>query len=85
MSQASVLKQAREKAGLTQFELAKKMGLVGRGGLQHISNWERGCQGIPKKRVREFSRATGCTVESIIDVKVDDYRSQLQKEICEPV
>jgi transcriptional regulator with XRE-family HTH domain len=48
--------QAREEAGLTQAELATRIGLRHP---QSISNYERGETEVPAKRLRAIAEATG--------------------------
>lgn len=46
---------ARERAGMTQAELARQIGLAD---AQSVSNYERGRSEVPRERLRRISAAT---------------------------
>lgn len=50
------IKAAREESGLTQSQLAERLGL---GHSQSISNYERGATEVPQKRLRRIAEITG--------------------------
>lgn len=47
---------AREQAGLTQVELAQRIGLAD---AQSVSNYERGRTDVPRQRLRRIAAVTG--------------------------
>lgn len=53
MNLSTHLLEAREKKGLTQKELASKLGIVS---AQLISNWERGLCTPPIKKISKLSK-----------------------------
>lgn len=62
-----ILKQAREKAGLSQGELAKELGYSSP---QLISNVERGLCSVPLKKARDFCRLTGMAQKDLRNILI---------------
>jgi transcriptional regulator with XRE-family HTH domain len=58
------IKQAREEAGLSQTELADRIGLRHP---QSISNYERGETEVPGKRIRRIAEVTGRPLSFFLD------------------
>jgi transcriptional regulator with XRE-family HTH domain len=68
MGLGEMLKQAREKAGLTQEQLAEKTGLP----VGSIRNWEQGHR-VPRLNVVPvLARAVGIPVEKLLVAMVDE-------------
>lgn len=61
-SPGEILKSAREKSGMAQGELAKKMGYSSP---QFISNWERNLCSLPAKKAALFCQLTGMKSEAM--------------------
>lgn len=59
-SNGEILREARDKANMSQGELAKKMGYSNP---QFVSNWERDLCGLPAKKAALFCRLTGMSSE----------------------
>lgn len=58
------LEQARTAAGLTQEELAKKIGVS----RISVGNWERGVKNISRKHFLAFLEATGFSEDEMIPI-----------------
>lgn len=57
-----IIKDMRKKAGLTQMELAKKLGVV----QSAVATWESG-EGYPAaSRLIEIAAALNCTVDDLL-------------------
>lgn len=76
MTEAQFVKEAREKAGLTQGQVAKKLKYTSP---QFISNVERGKCFLPLKKVRPFCKVTKADLFKYIDIKADHAASQIHK------
>lgn len=72
-----MFKLEREKAGLTQAELAGKLGVDN----QFISNIERGICPLPPKHFKVLSRMLDIPVEKFIDYNVERYVARMKKQI----
>lgn len=59
------IKERREKLGLTQFELAQRMGYTSKAAVCKV---ERGDDNITMERIIRFSRALNCTESYLIGV-----------------
>lgn len=70
------LKAIREKAGLAQGELAKKMGY---GSPQFVSNWERGLCSLPAKKAPLFCQLTGHNPKDLLDLLVKEEKRKIAK------
>lgn len=56
------LKAARLAAGLSQYQLAEKVGCS----QHHISRWENGERGPSAKSLKKLANALGCKMEDLI-------------------
>ena len=67
----------REKAGLTQLELSRLVGVTE----STIQNWESGRTGTDHiERIIRFCKALNCRVEDLIE----DMNQSLEKPVAEP-
>ena len=64
------LKHYRQKAGLTQPELAEKVGISHRT-LQDYEQGQKPLEGARALTVLKMARILGCTVEDLIDPKAE--------------
>ena len=71
-----MLKQLREKKGLTQADVAKRLGF---GNAQFVSNIERGLAKLPVKHFKKVAALYGVPVERLIDLKLKQTEIQLKK------
>lgn len=75
------LKAARESAGLTQMEVADKLGYSTS---QFISNWERGLSAPPLKVIKSLAGLYGIPMEEIFDcileITIAETESNLRKQ-----
>ena len=67
---AQAVKDAREKAGLSQEKLAKQLGYKHG---QFINNIEKGKCSLPHAKLRKFIELTECNPEKMIDALEKDY------------
>ncbi|MCE3009780.1 MAG: helix-turn-helix transcriptional regulator [Proteobacteria bacterium] len=72
------LKNKREAQGLTQSDVAKRLGY---GSPQFISNIERGISSVPLKSLKTLVEMYGVSPEEIIDVFLEEKKSQLLKAL----
>ncbi|PCI27029.1 hypothetical protein COB52_05535 [Candidatus Kaiserbacteria bacterium] len=70
------LKGAREKAGLTQGQVAKEFGFTT---AQFISNLERGLVSLPAKHIQPLSALYGVKAEKFVDEIVNAYRKRVHR------
>lgn len=70
------LREMREKKGLTQAQVATKLGY---GSPQFISNIERGVSRVPLKSLKSFIDLYELPTNDVIDFLLDEKRKQLQK------
>jgi transcriptional regulator with XRE-family HTH domain len=70
------LKRLREKAGLTQEELAEELGIT----RQSVSKWELGINEPDLPTVRALCRILNCTYDELLD----EEKVAKQKEVGEP-
>lgn len=68
----NALKDYRKKAGLTQPELAEKVGISHRT-LQDYEQGQKPLEGARAITVLKMARTLGCTVEDLIDPDVAEY------------
>lgn len=73
----STIKLARKSRGMTQAELAKKVGMH----LQFISNIERGICLIPPKKVKKFSKTLHIWTNTLIADLRKDWIAKLDKKL----
>ena len=72
----ALLKEGRMKAGLTQRQLAEKLGYTSP---QYVSNWERGRVAPPVYILPKVARATKVNAETIQKILVE-HTTQKYKE-----
>jgi transcriptional regulator with XRE-family HTH domain len=75
-SMGDTLKAFREKTGMAQGELAKKLGYASP---QFVSNWERGICGIPFKKAPVFCKMTGMKVSSMKELLLENERERIER------
>lgn len=73
---SEILKQAREKSGLSQSELAKKLGYTS---AQFVSNWERGVCTIPPKKAALFCRFTGMNPGELKNILMSEASKKVDR------
>jgi transcriptional regulator with XRE-family HTH domain len=74
---AGFLKEKRISAGLTQSEVAQKMGYSSP---QFVSNWERGLANPPVFVLRDLTKMYKVSADSMFDILVEDVKSELHRE-----
>ena len=74
---AEYLKERRMQAGLTQSEVAKKLGYSSP---QFVSNWERGLANPPIFVLRDLTKMYKVPVDQMFDLIVEDFKLELQRE-----
>lgn len=72
------LKQIREEKGITQKELAHACRFEQ---AQSISNIERGNCKLPEHHFATFSRLLGVPLDTMIEIRTNDYRAELTKTL----
>lgn len=72
----NILEAARTSAGLTQRELATKMGYSNP---QFISNWERDRCGLPHKKAALFCKITGMKTADMRKILTDAAADKVGK------
>lgn len=72
------LKQKRQDKGLTQSDVALKMGY---GSPQFISNIERGISQVPIKALRSLIEIYGISPEEIVEVLIQEKRELILKQL----
>lgn len=75
----AILRNAREKKGLSQHEMALKMG-YSKG--QYVSNWERGVCGIPANQEIAFCRITGMKPSEMEEILIRDAISKIKSRMA---
>lgn len=76
MELSNFLLKAREDKGLTQKQLADKLGIAS---AQLISNWERGLCAPPLKKLNSLSNALGIQFDPTFDL-VMKYKSLVARQ-----
>ena len=71
-----VLRKAREKAKMSQTELANKMGYISP---QFVSNWERGLCGVPASKAAMFCKITGMKITAMKALLLEEASRKLDK------
>jgi len=74
---AGFLKEKRVAAGLTQSEVARKLGYSSP---QFVSNWERGLANPPVFVLRDLTKMYKVSADSMFDLLVDDVKNELHRE-----
>ncbi len=72
------LKEHREKSGLTQSELADKLGYTN---AQFVSNWERGLSAPPPKTISELVQILDLNQNALMKIILDDQKEFWQKQL----
>lgn len=74
--EGKILAAAREAAGLTQKDVATKLGYVS---AQFISNAERGLCKVPKDKFKKLSKMLSkAAMNRIIEARIKNMRSELR-------
>ncbi len=74
-----IIKEARERAGLTQAKLATKLGYKS---AQFISNSERGLCLLPASQFKKLAKVIGPTaVRKLIAVRARNYLKELRSAL----
>lgn len=74
-AEAIYIRAMREKAGLSQLILAKKLGWTSP---QFVSNIERGLCYLPMNKLKKFIQVTGASKEVMADLKRKAFEDHLQ-------
>jgi transcriptional regulator with XRE-family HTH domain len=74
---AGYLKDKRVAAGLTQSEVAKKLGYSSP---QFVSNWERGLANPPVFVLRDLTKMYKVGADQMFDLLVVDVKAELERE-----
>lgn len=74
---AGFLKEKRVAAGLTQSEVARKLGYSSP---QFVSNWERGLANPPVFVLRDLTKMYKVSADSMFDLLVEDVKAELHRE-----
>ena len=72
------LKQKRAEAGLTQWDVAQKLGYSS---AQFISNFERGLCQPPLNQLKNIVEIYGLNPQELVDIMMQEQRSLLEKSI----
>lgn len=72
------LKNQREKKGLTQSEVATKLGY---GSPQFISNIERGISNVPLKSLKVIIELYQVPAQEVIDILLQERRGNLERQL----
>jgi transcriptional regulator with XRE-family HTH domain len=71
-----MIKDLREAAGLTQQQLAKKLGYTTP---QYISNLERNVTQVPVSKIRAFAEALDAPIEFFIEQRLENERKKINR------
>jgi transcriptional regulator with XRE-family HTH domain len=74
----SYFKQARERAGLTRMEVAKKIGYTS---TMFISTWERGVKSIPAKHLNTLMKLYKLDPDAVYKAVLPEVRKELKGTI----
>jgi len=77
MHLARVIKENRIKVGLTQKQLAKKLGYKT---VVFISRLENGQYGIIPSKVKKLAKALGISPEHIAQARVNDFEEKYYRD-----
>lgn len=80
MNQATLLRTAREKKGISQGGMSKVIGGRKPNG-QGFSNIERCKAGLPAKHLMAVAKALDLDPMAIIEAKIADYREELMSYV----
>lgn len=73
----SILKKKREKANMSQWDLAKKLGVHA----QFISNWERNICSVPLKHLDKVSVYLDIPKKKLLQMRVNRYQEKLMEKL----
>jgi len=76
-NQGALIRQSREKSGLTQGELSQKLGFTNP---QFVSNWEREQSGYPNSAIKQLSKLLSIDKKDLIEAKVKDFYASVAKD-----
>jgi len=71
------LKKARKSKGLTQAQLAKKLGYTA----QFVTNWERGVSMPPIEKLGKVAKICSVSGREIADILIQQYEQKLKKAL----
>ena len=74
---ADFLKNKRESIGLTQSDVARKLGYSSP---QFVSNWERGLANPPVFVLRDLTKMYKVNANQMFDLLVEDVKTDLHRE-----
>ena len=77
--QKNLIKEFRLKVGLSQNELAKKLGYKNG---QFISNVERDIAAFPVERYWDLNKVLGVPMQRFVEYKLKDYEKDLRQVIA---
>ena len=80
MEESKVVKVLREERGYTMRALNELVGCSPKSKL--VSNIEKGKSKIPVDKIYLFSLALQVPIKVIVDLKVENYKKQLEKEVA---
>lgn len=72
------LRECREKIGLTQGDVAKKMGWDN---AQYVSNIERGISAPPKAGIKKMCELLSADKHQVVEMMVDSYKRMLKAKV----
>jgi transcriptional regulator with XRE-family HTH domain len=75
-----LLKKSRIQAGLSQDDVAKKLGY---GSYQFISNWERGISSPPCKILKKIQGIYGVPASKLYKVLLSDSLARVEQQLAE--
>lgn len=73
-----ILKEARKKKGLTQRQVANKLGY---GSVQFVSLFERGLSKIPYKTWKPLCEIVGISTKRLVKIDAEFYRKNIEELI----
>lgn len=82
MKTHELIRKARIKKGLTQLELARKLGFTNS---QFVSLFERGLSKVPNEVYGKLHIILGVSVQHFVGKKVSEFREETIKGICKGV
>jgi len=74
----SMIRECREKKGLTQLELSLKLGYQAP---QFVSIVERGLARTPLRTLGELVVILGLSEKKVIQILLEDYREEMHREL----
>lgn len=66
------IRQARERAGLSQAEVAAGLGLHEKSGVSTVSRWESGERNFPVEQTAPLAALLGCSVNFVLGISEDE-------------